>query len=475
MRIVLAIGLLLVAPAAGTLARQPEDVHPGAVAAHVTVADEPAQSYALYLPSTYTADRAWPIIYCFDPGAIGSDPVEHLRAAAETYGWIVVGSNNSKNGPMKFSVEAGAAMWRDTHARFKIDDHRVYAAGFSGGARAATIAALGCGGCISGIIACGAGFPPEMSPIEKPPKDPITFSYFMTVGVDDFNFPELVTLGPVLDKLGVPNRLERFDGSHDWAPSDVMVLAVGFMETEAIRAGTRTKDAALVDAIYERAMAAAAAQQASNHTLEAYYAYSGIINQFKGLRDTTTAATAAAALKDVKAVKDGLKGEIDQVRRQQAIVSETVGYGNLRSDYEQRAIATQEFRRRIADLRAKARAETDSPDRRVARRALRQVFAWFYEGGMNLYYGGKYSLAVASLETAIEISPKWPGLYVEVARASVKGGDRKKALDAIDQAVEAGFADPERLKEEPDFEPLRDDPRFRQAVDRASSKKTSTP
>ena len=473
MRSVLLFALLLVA--APVVARPADEIKPGTLVPRVVVADQPAQTYALYLPSTYSADRAWPIIYCFDPGARGSDPVENLRSAAETFGWIVVGSNNSQNGPIQDALDGGQAMWRDTHARFHIDDHRVYAAGYSGGARVATLSAISCGGCISGVIACGAGFPNTMSPVDKAPKDPIQFAVFMTVGVDDFNYPELLGLVPALDKLGVPNRLERFDGGHDWAPSDVMMLAVGFMETEAMRHGTRAKDQALVDAIYDRAVAAARAEVTNGRVFEGYLAYSGIINQFKGLHDTATAEAGVAELRDSKAVKDGLKGEKDQVARQRTIVSEAVGYGNMRADYEQKAVATQELRRRIADLKTKAHAEADSADRRVARRSLHQIFAYFYEGGMNLFYAAKYPLAVESLSVAAEIAPKAPGIYVDIARSYIKMGDRKRALDAIDQAVAGGFTDAGRLRTEAEFEPLRDDARFRQAVDKAAAAPAPAP
>src|SRR5215212_4510363 len=49
------------------------------------------QSYALFVPSKYTHDKRWPIIYCFDPGARGLLPVERFKDAAEKYGYIVVG------------------------------------------------------------------------------------------------------------------------------------------------------------------------------------------------------------------------------------------------------------------------------------------------------------------------------------------------------------------------------------------------
>src|SRR4030081_1330824 len=98
-------------------------------------AGEPNQSYALYLPANYTTEKKWPVLYAFDPGARGKIPAERFREPAEKYGWIIVASNNSRNGPMQPSVDAWNAMVKDTHARFAIDDDRVYVAGMSGAAR----------------------------------------------------------------------------------------------------------------------------------------------------------------------------------------------------------------------------------------------------------------------------------------------------------------------------------------------------
>src|SRR5690349_15033911 len=73
---------------------------------NITCAPDPSQSYALYLPSNYSPDRRWPIIYAFDPFARGTVPVELYKRAAEKYGYIVAGSNNAKNGPGSLEMAA---------------------------------------------------------------------------------------------------------------------------------------------------------------------------------------------------------------------------------------------------------------------------------------------------------------------------------------------------------------------------------
>jgi len=62
----------------------------GAVIPKVTCLADSTQSYSLYLPSNYSPDRRWPIIYAFDPFARGKVPVDLYKDAAEKFGYIVV-------------------------------------------------------------------------------------------------------------------------------------------------------------------------------------------------------------------------------------------------------------------------------------------------------------------------------------------------------------------------------------------------
>src|SRR5260221_4607901 len=98
------------------------------------------------------------MIVAFDPRARGRTAVERYQAAAESYGYIVAGSNNSRNGSWEVSMAAIEAMSADVYARFRIDDKRIYTAGTSGGARVALPVALGSGP-IAGVIAPNARVP----------------------------------------------------------------------------------------------------------------------------------------------------------------------------------------------------------------------------------------------------------------------------------------------------------------------------
>src|SRR6476619_1420540 len=150
--------VLLTAMTCGVdLAADPQAPAPGTVHGSVAVASDPSNSYALYLPSAYSPARRWPLLLVFDPFARGEVSVKLFQEAAEKYGFIVAGSNNSRN--FQDPSAAIRALWADVKERYAIDPRRIYTAGLSGGARVASSVALACKGCIAGVIANGAGLP----------------------------------------------------------------------------------------------------------------------------------------------------------------------------------------------------------------------------------------------------------------------------------------------------------------------------
>src|SRR5678816_762543 len=63
----------------------PQELPHGRIVDDVKCTADPSQSYALYLPSAYAPDRAWPVLMGFHPGARGRAIVEKYQAAAEQY------------------------------------------------------------------------------------------------------------------------------------------------------------------------------------------------------------------------------------------------------------------------------------------------------------------------------------------------------------------------------------------------------
>ncbi|HTA70616.1 MAG TPA: hypothetical protein VK776_20165 [Bryobacteraceae bacterium] len=210
---------------------QVSDLRNGQILDPIKCAADPSQTYALYLPPNYSADRPWKLILAFDPRGQGRQGVEHLQAAAEKYGYIVAGSNNSRNGPPQISLTAAQAMWADVEKRFSINAKRIYTAGLSGGARIAMKVAFDSDR-IAGVIASSAGFPPGHR------RSDLRFVVFGTAGTEDFNYLEMRQLD---QELSSPHRVVIFEGGHAWLPSALAIQAVEWLELQAAHPGAIEK------------------------------------------------------------------------------------------------------------------------------------------------------------------------------------------------------------------------------------------
>ncbi|HEX5732571.1 MAG TPA: hypothetical protein VF131_07025 [Blastocatellia bacterium] len=447
-----------------------------------------SQSYALFLPSSYTPNRKWPIIYCFDPGARGSLPVERFKAAAEKYGYIVVGSNNSRNGPGVPLDAIINTLWQDTHARLAIDGARIYTAGFSGGARVACAVGNMSNGKVAGVIACGGGFPQNILPSRS-----IPFVFFGAAGIDDFNLIEVKRLAKSLDEFGIPSRVAIFEGGHEWAPAEICMEAIEWMEIRAIIAGKREKDGLLIEALFNKRFEKARSQEATN-SYDAYLGYEAIARDFKGLRDVAAFETKAAELRDSKEVKQHVKqekeAELKQERRTKELYAlrrialgpdprNTGGYDDsgavpqpgasaqqdLSESSDNRQAAASDLKRILTDLRKKSEEKESSAERAVARRILNQFFVQSYELAAMLRHRGDHKMAAANLEIAALIRPENPRVFYNLASAYSLNKEKRKAIEALKRAVERGFKDVGEIERDKEFDALRQEAEFMRIVE----------
>lgn len=487
-----------------------EPLAKGVVIPRVVCVDHPEQSYALYLPSNYSPERKWPILYIFDPGARGSMPVILAKDAAEKYGFIVMGSNNSRNGPPKPELDAATAIWSDSHFRFKIDERRVYFAGFSGGARLATALALGCRDCAAGVISSGAGFP-----LDKSPSAQTHFSYFATIGMSDFNYPEAVVLAQQLDQLDLPHRLRRFDGFHEWAPAEAWFEALAWMNLLAMRQDRLAREPEFIAQQFEAETQRAQELEKRGDIYAAWREYRGVASDFAGLRDVASITKHAEELYHSPSLHHAEKQEKEDFKEQQRLAGSIVSgmaalakgggdqaqisqqlhgqstelrvakgeqslAGPIRMTSEALtggAVGQAEIRRQLhgqiaALLNAKER-ERNEDRRRVIERALGEVRSIAYGSGEDRMRASDAVLASIYFEIASEASPKELWLLTKLAQAQAQLGHKKDALDTLRRARGMGL-DAESLRasfrDNAEFARYRDDPDFQKLLEDSTAK-----
>jgi pimeloyl-ACP methyl ester carboxylesterase len=332
----------------------------GVIVDEVQCAGDPAQTYALYIPSRYSGDRTWSLLIGLHPAARGRAMVEKYVAPADRYGYIVAGSNASRNGPLAVSLAALQAMLRDLGSRFAIDPQRVYLTGLSGGARVALQVALA-GNDIAGVIASSAGYP------DSEPRASVAFPLFATTGTEDFNYVEMRRLDR---KLTSAHFLAIFNGGHALPPDDVAMDAIEWMELQAIKSGRRGKDDALVDRLLEKRRAQIAA---STETARTVYLLDAIVSDFKGFRDVSVEENRAREMSKGRDVKKALSQDRAAIDSEERMLEEIYSVEAGLRDETRHDVSLGILRDRLSNLARKAGSNVDSADRRQARRVLRAV------------------------------------------------------------------------------------------------------
>jgi predicted esterase len=334
----------------------------GQVVDPVACVADPSQSYALFLPSQYRPDRQWPLLMGFHPGARGRAIVDLYQQVADDYGYIVVASNNSRNGPWAVSMAAVQALTKDVSARFAIDPKRLYLTGHSGGARVAMAVALANSN-IAGVIASSAGFP------DSQPRAKVPFLVFGTAGTEDFNYSEVRS---VARALTTPHRVAIFEGGHTLPPPAVAREAIEWMELRAMVAQTRPRDVVLIERLFAQRMSVV--DTATSRAFQAQ-ALDAIAADFAPLRDVGALTARASALRTDKAVVKALAQEKADERAEAQLLNELIEREAGLADERTHTASLLRLRSLIAQLHRHATASTDSQERQRARRVLRAVMS----------------------------------------------------------------------------------------------------
>lgn len=437
--------------------RQSQDLEKGRIIDKVVCVKNSQFSYALFLPSDYSGEREWPVIICFDPRAQGRRPVEKFQAAAETYGYIVAGSLDSKNGPFDLTQKAAKAVWADIRERFSVDTGRIYTAGFSGGAEVAAIFPYLVETRAAGIISCGAGLPPTYEPGWVKPA-----SYLGIIGNWDFRYLDMARLEEQFDKVQVTHRIVYFDGWHRWPPEELMGEAVEWMELMAMKAGIREKDGPFIEAAYQKRMKNAADLERSGRLISSFHEYESLASDFKGLVDVAkleeivlgmkSSALFRELEKDKRAAEE--KELAFQPRVQKvftAIDQPYSGQSPLRPKDIAQALEIDAWI--AASIQTKNLFQSEA-----AKRMLSQVAIMADRRGSQARDGGDYRLAALCFELAAKASaghPMNPGEYYNLACAYAIWGKEKDALKSLRLAVEKGFDDLALLESDKDLDSLR--------------------
>lgn len=233
------------------------------------------ESFAFYAPGSYDASRPTPVIFIFEPMARGKTGIEPFILAAETYGYVLVCSNNSKNGPYDRNYEIAARLFNKITSELNINPKLIYTAGFSGGGRLASALAANSDQ-IQGVVSCGAAY--NMDSGNLPSTQ--LFSFATIMGDEDMNYYELAFTDKYLDKISLSHEIFTFEINHRWPDNEHILIAFDWMQLEAYKKLLLPVDTSVIDRIYKKFYHQARLKEESNDLLGSVGEYRRILNSF---------------------------------------------------------------------------------------------------------------------------------------------------------------------------------------------------
>jgi predicted esterase len=389
-----------------------------------------------------------PLLLVFDPRGRSLLAAELFRDAAETYGWIIVSSDNTRSdGPWEPNLAAVQALWPEVHSRIPTDFNRIYATGFSGGVAVATVLARSTGE-VAGIIGCGGLNVSNQVDDSKLP-------FFLTAGNTDFNFGQMHGLDEFLAEQGNPHRLVIFDGPHTWMPPALAREGIEWMELIAMRQGTRDRDQELIDELWSADLERTQRVAADGHALVAARRYREMERTFSGLHDTSVATKAAGRVEASDEHRIQLK-EAKKARGYEAKCQErrSVELSLLRNSDVPPPVAQLAGNLHIRDLERTSRKPGE--EGLAAERCLNRLYtALSFYLPLDDLPQGRYAQVATSYELSLMIRDDNAVVWYNLACVRAQLGQKSDAVEALANAFEHGFNRYELLETDTDLDPLR--------------------
>lgn len=409
------------------------------------------ESYALYLPSGYTREKRWPVLFLFDAHARGVMAVQKYDSLAGQYGMILLASNNAKNSLGEAEIDRIARHFlNEGKARFSIDPKRIYTGGFSGGARLACYQAI-INNSIDGVIGCGAGFPGDIQNYNG------NFSYYGIAGYRDFNYLELNMLDSVLDHTSIDHAIRFYQGKHQWPPAEEMEKAFIWLKVKAMQKNQIPVNDSFLDAFANREENKAESLQKAGEFYRTHREFTYLLNALKGLRDTTKYHQKLKSIKNSAQFRKNL-------RDHRAILNKEKKWRQkIYPAFAQKRLAWWE--KTTGQWKEKARTSGDPAKEAMYRRLMEFT-------GLLGFMNSNRAINQDELQNAKKLlaiyrlaDPNNPDYYYLSAIYEIKNNRDRRALNYIQMAFQQGFTDIEKLKQDPRLASLHQYPRFQQLLE----------
>ncbi len=403
--------------------------------------------FSVYYPSCYAEDRKFPVMIFFDPHGSPDIPLNKYRELADKYGFIFLGSHESKNGnPAQLTADIIDGLSNQARMLPKADTALIYCGGFSGGGRVAAMMGLSPVR-IEGLLTCGAGVAGGAW-FGVPP-----YVIISMAGTSDMNLQEVKSFSTQKKDLMTRYFQVLYDGKHEWPPLSEMEFSLITFKRMAMR------DKKIpVDETFIRSSGDWLNQylQTKDDPIQKSESCYNIIRSTEALADISSLENQYQQIKLSSQYKNAVKNEEQLARDEENTKSRLLNEVMVKD--------TLWWRKTISALYDTSAFQSDKPRIAMIHRIQGYLSLTIYSALNRAVMAMKTDQGVHLSTLYRQVDPFNPEAWFLSAVVAMQLGMKDIALQYFENAVDLGFNDINRCKTEQFFSSLQSDNRFNSII-----------
>ncbi len=216
----------------------------GTILEALPVNDSIAETFSLYLPTSFSTDKTWPLLVVFDLDGKEIQALSMFVHAAEEEGYVLAAPQVRDTASLADNMVKTTQTVQKVMDLLPIQKSRIYTAGAGSGGRYANLVPI-LSKDVSGAISIGASITnTELLSIRRP------FHFIGIVNKKDYNYPGLLSVKKILDRYRFPNQVLIHSGDKLWPDPDYLKRSLRLFTLAAMRKQLVARDSSYIEGAY---------------------------------------------------------------------------------------------------------------------------------------------------------------------------------------------------------------------------------
>ena len=431
----------------------------GAAVDSLPINDSIAESFAMYLPSNYSEDKKWPIVFVFDPKGRGINSARLFSQAANEQGYLIAASNNiAEKDSLITNLEIASRLLQKVLPSFPIDENRVYTAGLMEGALVAS-ALPAVYPKIKGILVVeDIWMNKEFLTKNNNNQTIVGFASYKSAAYN--NFKESFNIFKILD---YKKFVYNYENEAMWPSAKLISHGLGTFTLQAMLDGSQLKDPEIINNLFESELATAESWRRQLKFYNAYELLELMREKYKyfdkkdEIRDLQKEIRREAIYKEQRSQYNSAKIKEQDLRYQYSYLIEE----DLTSkSFENIGWWVQQFKETDSLKNSKIVAEAEMGYRLVD---YLQTYTKKRFEELKIAKAGIDRLILISILRTV-FDKQNPEGYFSIISLSAQDGDYYTALLYLEDLLKTGYNELEKLYDIPGTLDLKLSPEFNELV-----------